>query len=260
MAIRLALGVEYDGSEYFGFQKQKSTNQTIQGLLETSVSKVANHKVRTFCSGRTDAGVHAFMQVIHFDTESIRSPSEWLRGINSYLPSDIRVVWSKELDETFHARFSAKQRSYIYNILNNNVPSALWSDRSLFVPQKLDIRSMKRASQYLIGEHDFTSFRGSGCQSKTPIRNIKNIEICKKDHFITVELSANAFLLHMVRIIIGTLLMVGKKEIQPKEVENILKQQDRKLAGKTVSSSGLFFLGPKYPKKYKIPDFKNNLI
>ena len=118
MAIRLALGLEYDGSEYFGFQKQKSTNQTIQGLLETSVSKVANHKVRTFCSGRTDAGVHAFMQVIHFDTESIRSPSEWLRGINSYLPSDIRVVWSKELDETFHARFSAKQRSYIYNILN----------------------------------------------------------------------------------------------------------------------------------------------
>ena len=117
------------------------------------------------------------MQVIHFDTESIRSPSEWLRGINSYLPSDIRVVWSKELDETFHARFSAKQRSYIYNILNNNVPSALWSDRSLFVPHKLDIRSMKRASQYLIGEHDFSSFRGSGCQSKTPIRNIKNIEI-----------------------------------------------------------------------------------
>ena len=260
MSLRIALGVEYDGSEYFGFQKQKTTNQTIQGLLETSASKVADHKVKTFCSGRTDAGVHAFMQVIHFDTDAIRSSREWLRGINSYLPSDIRVIWSKEMDESFHARFSATRRSYLYNIFNNQTPSALWSDRSLFVTQQLDIRSMRAASKYLIGEHDFTSFRGSGCQSKTSLRNIDNIEISKKDKFIRVELSANAFLLHMVRIIIGTLLMVGKKEIKPKEVENILKQQDRRLAGKTVSSSGLFFLGPEYPQKYKIPGFQNNLI
>ena len=260
MSLRIALGVEYDGSEYFGFQKQKTTNQTIQGLLETSASKVADHKVKTFCSGRTDAGVHAFMQVIHFDTDAIRSSREWLRGINSYLPSDIRVIWSKEMDESFHARFSATRRSYLYNIFNNQTPSALWSDRSLFVTQQLDIRSMRAASKYLIGEHDFTSFRGSGCQSKTSLRNIDNIEISKKDRFIRVELSANAFLLHMVRIIIGTLLMVGKKEIKPKEVENILKQQDRRLAGKTFSSSGLFFLGPEYPQKYKIPGFQNNLI
>ena len=260
MSLRIALGVEYDGSEYFGFQKQKTTNKTIQGLLETSASKVADHKVKTFCSGRTDAGVHAFMQVIHFDTDAIRSSREWLRGINSYLPSDIRVIWSKEMDESFHARFSATRRSYLYNIFNNQTPSALWSDRSLFVTQQLDIRSMRAASKYLIGEHDFTSFRGSGCQSKTSLRNIDNIEISKKDRFIRVELSANAFLLHMVRIIIGTLLMVGKKEIKPKEVENILKQQDRRLAGKTVSSSGLFFLGPEYPQKYKIPSFQNNLI
>ena len=244
MSLRIALGVEYDGSEYFGFQKQKTTNQTIQGLLETSASKVADHKVKTFCSGRTDAGVHAFMQVIHFDTDAIRSSREWLRGINSYLPSDIRVIWSKEMDESFHARFSATRRSYLYNIFNNQTPSALWSDRSLFVTQQLDIRSMRAASKYLIGEHDFTSFRGSGCQSKTSLRNIDNIEISKKDRFIRVELSANAFLLHMVRIIIGTLLMVGKKEIKPKEVEKILKQQDRRLAGKSVSSSGLFFFGP----------------
>lgn len=260
MSFRIALGVEYDGSEYFGFQKQKSTNQTIQGLLEASASRVADHKVKTFCSGRTDAGVHAFMQVIHFDTEATRTSSEWLRGINSSLPSDIRVIWSREMDESFHARFSATSRSYLYNIYNNQTPSALWSDRSLFVTQKLDVRSMRTASKYLIGEHDFTSFRGSGCQSKTSLRNIENIEISKKDKFIRVELRANAFLLHMVRIIIGTLLMVGKKEIKPKEVEDILKQQDRRLAGKTVSSSGLFFLGPKYPQKYKIPGFKNNLI
>ena len=260
MNHRIALGVEYDGTDYFGFQKQKSTKLTIQGCLEASTSKVADHSIKTFCSGRTDAGVHAIMQVIHFDTKSLRTSNEWTRGINSYLPSDIRVLWSKELDESFHARFSAKSRSYMFNILNSNTPSALWSDRSLFIPAKLDIKSMQLASKYLLGEQDFTSFRGSGCQSKTAIRNIESINISKKNNFITVELRANAFLLHMVRIIIGTLLMVGKKEIKPKEVDRILKQRDRRVAGKTVSSSGLYFLGPEYPKKYKIPSSNNYLI
>ena len=260
MQSRVALGIEYDGSEYYGFQKQKSTEQTIQGNLENSISKVANHSIKTFCSGRTDAGVHAFMQVVHFDTESRRSTREWVRGINSYLPHDIKVLWSKELDETFHARFTATHRSYLYRILNNQTPSALWSKRSLFVPQKLDIRAMRAASKYLIGEHDFSSFRGSGCQSNSPVRTIENIKITKKNNFITFELRANAFLLHMVRIIIGTLLMVGKREIKPVEMKNILNEKDRRIAGKTVSSSGLYFLGPKYPAKYHLPDFKDNLI
>ncbi len=260
MQSRVALGIEYDGSEYYGFQKQKSTDQTIQGNLENSISKVANHSIKTFCSGRTDAGVHAFMQVVHFDTESRRSTREWVRGINSYLPHDIKVLWSKELDETFHARYSATHRSYLYRILNNQTPSALWSKRSLFVPQKLDIRAMRAASKYLIGEHDFSSFRGSGCQSNSPVRTIEDIKITKKNNFITFELRANAFLLHMVRIIIGTLLMVGKREIKPVEMKNILNEKDRRIAGKTVSSSGLYFLGPKYPAKYHLPDFKDNLI
>ena len=260
MQSRVALGIEYDGSEYYGFQKQKSTEQTIQGNLENSISKVANHSIKTFCSGRTDAGVHAFMQVVHFDTESRRSTREWVRGINSYLPHDIKVLWSKELDETFHARYSATHRSYLYRILNNQTPSALWSKRSLFVPQKLDIRAMRAASKYLIGEHDFSSFRGSGCQSNSPVRTIENIKITKKNNFITFELRANAFLLHMVRIIIGTLLMVGKREIKPVEMKNILNEKDRRISGKTVSSSGLYFLGPKYPAKYRLPDFKDNLI
>ena len=260
MQSRVALGIEYDGSEYYGFQKQKSTEQTIQGNLENSISKVANHSIKTFCSGRTDAGVHAFMQVVHFDTESRRSTREWVRGINSYLPHDIKVLWSKELDETFHARYSATHRSYLYRILNNQTPSALWSKRSLFIPQKLDIRAMRAASKYLIGEHDFSSFRGSGCQSNSPVRTIEDIKITKKNNFITFELRANAFLLHMVRIIIGTLLMVGKREIKPVEMKNILNEKDRRIAGKTVSSSGLYFLGPKYPAKYHIPDFKDNLI
>ena len=260
MQSRVALGIEYDGSEYYGFQKQKSTEQTIQGNLENSISKVANHSIKTFCSGRTDAGVHAFMQVVHFDTESRRSTREWVRGINSYLPHDIKVLWSKELDETFHARYSATHRSYLYRILNNQTPSALWSKRSLFIPQKLDIRAMRAASKYLIGEHDFSSFRGSGCQSNSPVRTIEDIKITKKNNFITFELRANAFLLHMVRIIIGTLLIVGKREIKPLEMKNILNEKDRRIAGKTVSSSGLYFLGPKYPAKYHLPDFKDNLI
>ena len=260
MQSRVALGIEYDGSEYYGFQKQKSTEQTIQGNLENSISKVANHSIKTFCSGRTDAGVHAFMQVVHFDTESRRSTREWVRGINSYLPHDIKVLWSKELDETFHARYSAIHRSYLYRILNNQTPSALWSKRSLFVPQKLDIRAMRAASKYLIGEHDFSSFRGSGCQSNSPVRSIEDIKITKKNNFITFELRANAFLLHMVRIIIGTLLMVGKREIKPVEMKNILNEKDRRISGKTVSSSGLYFLGPKYPAKYQLPDIEDNLI
>ena len=260
MDFRIALGVEYDGTNYFGFQKQKSTKQTIQGSLEESISRVADHKVKTFCSGRTDSGVHAFMQVLHFDTKAIRSSIEWSRGINSYLPKDIRVLWAKEIDESFHARFSATKRFYIYNILNDPTPSALWAHRSLYIPTRLDMQSMKKASKYLLGEHDFSSFRGSGCQSKTPIRNIHEIKISRKDDFVTLEFTANAFLLHMVRIIVGTLIMVGKKEIKPKEVDKILKQKNRKIAGKTVSSSGLFFLGPCYPKKYKVPEFNNNLI
>ena len=260
MQSRVALGIEYDGSEYYGFQKQKSTEQTIQGNLENSISKVANHSIKTFCSGRTDAGVHAFMQVVHFDTESRRSTHEWVRGINSYLPHDIKVLWSKELDETFHARYSATHRSYLYRILNNQTPSALWSKRSLFVPQKLDIRAMRAASKYLIGEHDFSSFRGSGCQSNSPVRSIEDIKITKQNNFITFELRANAFLLHMVRIIIGTLLMVGKREIKPVEMKNILNEKDRRISGKTVSSTGLYFLGPKYPAKYQLPDFEDNLI
>ena len=260
MDFRIALGVEYDGTNYFGFQKQKSTKQTIQGSLEESISRVADHKVKTFCSGRTDSGVHAFMQVLHFDTKAIRSSIEWSRGINSYLPKDIRVLWAKEIDESFHARFSATKRFYIYNILNDPTPSALWAHRSLYIPTRLDMQSMKKASKYLLGEHDFSSFRGSGCQSKTPIRNIQAIKISRKDDFVTLEFTANAFLLHMVRIIVGTLIMVGKKEIQPKEVDKILKQKNRKIAGKTVNSSGLFFLGPCYPKKYKVPEFNNNLI
>jgi len=249
----VALGLEYEGTNYLGFQKQKSTKQTIQGLLEVGLKKVANQQIKSFCSGRTDSGVHALMQVIHFETNSSRREDEWVRGVNSYLPHDIRVLWSKEVEDKFHARFSAVERSYRYIIRNCDVPSALWSKRSLYVPKELDHQAMNRASKYLIGEHDFSSFRGSGCQSKTPIRHMKNIEIKKKKDLILIDLKANAFLLHMVRVIVGTLIMVGKKEIRPLDVKKILHFRDRKAAGKTVDSAGLYFVGPTYPKNFLIP-------
>ena len=262
MDSRIALGVEYDGTNYFGFQKQNATKQTVQGSLEESISKVADHKVKTFCSGRTDAGVHAFMQVMHFDTKAIRSSIEWTRGINSYLPKDIRVLWAKEIDESFHARFSATKRSYIYNILNHSTPSALWADKSLYVPIRLDIQSMKKGSKYLIGEHDFSSFRGSGCQSKSPIRNIFEIKLNRRQKIVSVEISANAFLLNMVRIIVGTLIEVGSGTIRPEEIKDILDSRDRTQAGKTVEAKGLFYIGPEYDSSFKIfkPKYNNHLI
>jgi len=249
----VALGLEYEGTNYSGFQKQKSTKQTIQGLLDMGLKRVADQQIKSFCSGRTDSGVHALMQVIHFETNSSRRSDEWVRGVNSYLPHDIRVIWSREVEDTFHARFSALDRSYRYIIRNNDTPSALWSKRSLYIPQELDYQAMRRASKYLVGEHDFSSFRGSGCQSKTPIRNMKSIEIKKKKDLIFIDLKANAFLLHMVRVIVGTLIMVGKKEISPLEVKKILNLRDRKVAGKTVDSAGLYFVGPSYPKIFRIP-------
>ena len=249
----IALGLEYEGTNYFGFQKQKTTKQTIQGLLENGLKKVANQQIKSFCSGRTDSGVHALMQVIHFETNSSRREDEWVRGVNSYLPHNIRVLWSREVEDNFHARFSAIDRSYRYIIRNNETPSALWSKRSLCVPQKLDHQAMKRASKYLVGEHDFSSFRGSGCQSKTSIRNMKKIDITKNKDLIFIDLNANAFLLHMVRVIVGTLVMVGKGEIKPLDVKKILDFKDRKVAGKTVDSSGLYFVGPRYAKNFNIP-------
>ena len=252
----VALGLEYEGTNYLGFQKQKSSKLTIQGLLEAGLKKVANQPIKTFCSGRTDSGVHALMQVIHFETNSFRREDEWVRGVNSYLPHDIRLLWSKEVEESFHARFSATDRSYRFIIRNSDTPSALWSKRSLYVPKKLDHIAMRKACKYLLGEHDFTSFRGSGCQSKTAIRNMKKIEIIKNKDLIMIDLNANPFLLHMVRVIVGTLIMVGKKEIKPLDLKKILESRDRKLAGKTVESSGLYYVGPRYPKNFNIPEPK----
>jgi len=256
---RIALGLEYQGTNYFGLQKQKTTEQTVQGLLEVALNSVSDETIKTFSCGRTDSGVHAYGQVMHFDTRASRKEQEWVRGGNSLLPSDIVILWAREVDNDFHARFSTLSRTYRYIIRNTAVPSALWGKRSLWINQDLDINAMRRASKYLLGEKDFSSFRGSGCQSNSPVRDITDITIAKKNEFISIDITANSFLLNMVRIMVGTLILVGRKDITASKIITIIEGKDRRLSGKTVSSEGLYFIGPKYPKEFKIPLQENSV-
>lgn len=249
---RVAIGVEYEGTAYKGFQKQKSTSETIQGLIDKALSQVADEKIKSVCSGRTDAGVHAFCQTIHFDTTSSRENKAWVQGGNSLLPKDIRFIWAQKVNNNFHSRFSAISRTYRYIIRNSSFPSALNRSRHLWIKEDLDLQSMRRASSYLIGDRDFTSFRSSSCESKTSIRNIYSIKIKKKGELVLIDITANAFLLNMVRIIVGTLLEVGRKKITPKKVKLILDAKDRKLSGKTASPEGLYFVGTSYKEKFKL--------
>ena len=256
---RIALGLEYQGTNYFGLQKQKTTEKTVQGLLEVALNSVSNETIRTFSCGRTDSGVHAYGQVMHFDTYASRKEQEWVRGGNSLLPNDIVILWAKEVNNDFHARFSTLSRTYRYIIRNTEVPSALWGKRSLWVNKDLDIKAMRRASRYLLGERDFSSFRGSGCQSNSPVREITDITIAKKNEFISIDITANSFLLNMVRIMVGTLILVGQKDIAASKINNIIESKDRRLSGKTVSADGLYFIGPEYPQQFKIPSRENSV-
>ena len=256
---RIALGLEYQGTNYFGLQKQKTTEKTVQGLLEVALNSVSNEIIKTFSCGRTDSGVHAYGQVMHFDTYASRKGQEWVRGGNSLLPSDIVILWAKEVNSDFHARFSTLSRTYRYIIRNTEVPSALWGKRSLWINKDLDIKAMRRASRYLLGERDFSSFRGSGCQSNSPVREITDITIAKKNEFISIDITANSFLLNMVRIMVGTLILVGQKDITASKINNIIESKDRRLSGKTVSADGLYFIGPEYPQQFKIPSRENSV-
>jgi|TARA_B110000196_G_C21069606_1_gene626794 tRNA pseudouridine38-40 synthase len=260
MPNRIAIGLEYQGTNYHGLQKQKTTTQTIQGLLESALNSVSNEIIKSYSCGRTDSGVHAYGQVLHFDTFAEREPQDWVRGGNSLLPEDIRITWAKDVDNSFHARFSTLTRKYRYIIRNTKTPSALWSNRALWVSKDLHTSSMRKASRYLIGENDFSSFRGSGCQSHSPVRSIESITIKQNKEFIAIEISANSFLLNMVRIIVGTLLLVGRKEISPLDLKKILEIKDRRGAGKTVSPNGLYFIGPQYPSHFEIPNITNSIV
>ncbi len=240
--MKLALGVEYLGTNFHGWQLQKSGIRTVQQVVEEALSSIADEPVRVFCSGRTDAGVHAIEQVIHFETNVKREDKAWLFGGNVNLPHDVNFKWVKQVDDDFHARFNAYARQYHYKIHNTPVRSALIGDHSLWEPRELDITAMSTAARYLLGEHDFSSFRGSLCQAKSPIKTIEFIRLTQTDDEILLDIKANAFLHHMVRNIVGTLLKVGRGEKSIEWVKEVLEAKDRKRAGATAPPQGLYFL------------------
>jgi tRNA pseudouridine38-40 synthase len=240
--MKIALGVEYLGTHFHGWQIQKSGIRTVQLVVESALSMVANHPVRVFCSGRTDAGVHAKEQVIHFETNVIRENKAWLFGGNVNLPSDVNFTWVKEVSDDFHARFNAHARAYEFKILNHPVRSALKADSHLWEPRPLSIEKMQEAANLLLGEHNFSCFRDSLCQAKSPIKTIEYFNITKNDSSVLMEVKANAFLHHMMRNIVGTLLKVGRGDRNVDWVQGVLDSKDRKKAGPTAEPQGLYFV------------------
>lgn len=247
--MKLALVIEYSGTHFYGWQAQKNL-LTIQGVLEDALSQIANESIVLFCAGRTDAGVHAKGQVVHFETQSIRPLEAWTRGTNSSLPPSIAVRFAQEVDETFHARFSAISRRYRYVIYNHPIRSALNSFKTMWYRYPLNIQAMQQSVGFLIGEKDFSSFRSSQCESKTPMRNVSEIQIFRQDSFVIIEIEANAFLHHMVRNIVGALLQIGSGKKESFWMQELLMAKDRRLGAETAPPEGLYLIQVNYPEKY----------
>ncbi|GAA0720826.1 tRNA pseudouridine(38-40) synthase TruA [Dokdonella soli] len=250
--MRIALGIEYDGTDFFGWQRL-SHGRSVQGEVEAALSFVAAHPVEVTCAGRTDAGVHARCQVVHFDTVAERSERGWTLGANSNLARDVAVLWARPVADDFHARFGARARRYRYTILNRPVRAALSARFVTWERAPLEVDTMQRAAQALIGEHDFSAFRTVACQANSPMRNVREIAITRSGDEVSIEIEANAFLHHMVRNIVGSLLPIGRGERAPEWLAELLHGRDRSVAGPTAPSSGLTFLAPRYPAEWKLP-------
>jgi tRNA pseudouridine38-40 synthase len=250
--LRYAIGIEYDGSEFLGWQIQRQ-EPTVQGALEKALARVADHEARVTCCGRTDTGVHALNQVAHFDSESHRSERSWILGLNSHLPKGASALWIREVDDDFHARFSAFARTYRYCILNRWIRPALESRRMSWCKSPLDADSMNEAAQSLLGEHDFTSFRATACQARHAVREIQAISVRREGDTVTLDVTANGFLYHMVRNLAGSLMHVGKGEAPVAWIKETLKKTDRNAAAPTAAPEGLYFVGARYPAHYALP-------
>ncbi|RUO21126.1 tRNA pseudouridine(38-40) synthase TruA [Aliidiomarina iranensis] len=250
--MRIALGVEYDGHRYFGWQRQQAV-PSVQECLEKAISKVANHSVVVTCAGRTDAGVHATGQVVHFDTQNVRDDRAWTLGVNAMLPDDIAIRWYAEVTQDFNARFSATARRYRYIIYNSPVRPGILKHGITHVYHALDAERMHTAAQAICGEHDFTSFRASHCQSNTPYRNIHFVTVQRLGDFIVVDIKANAFVHHMVRNIVGSLIIIGQGEQPLSWMADLLAARDRTLAAATAKPNGLYLVDVIYPEEWAIP-------
>ncbi|MBD8527985.1 tRNA pseudouridine(38-40) synthase TruA [Pseudomarimonas arenosa] len=250
--MRLALAVEYDGTDFLGWQRL-SHGRTVQAELESALSRVANHPIEVVCAGRTDSGVHASGQVVHFDSDAERSDYAWMMGCNSLLPDGISVRWVRPVEENFHARYRAESRRYRYRILNRAARPGLLHRFVAWERRELDADAMQRAAQVLLGEQDFSAFRTSQCQAKHPRRTLKEIVVARSGLEIRIEVEANAFLHHMVRNIVGSLIPIGRGERPLEWLQELLAGKDRAVAGPTAAAQGLCFLGPRYPGHYGLP-------
>jgi len=250
---RVAIIFEYDGRAFHGWQQQKSGVRSVQQELARAVSKVADQPVDLVCAGRTDARVHASFQVAHFDASATRSLRSWVMGMNTGLPEDISVHWAGNGVADFHARFSAIYRRYRYVILNRPVRPGILRGQVSWTFRALDADSMNRAAQVLVGEHDFSSFRAAGCQSRTPIRYLERISVTRKGEYVVLDVQANAFLHHMVRNIAGALIAVGSGSQSEGWVRDVLASKSRRLAGVTAPSDGLYLVDVGYPEHFRIP-------
>lgn len=267
---RYAMAIEYDGGEFSGWQRLnrpegraaavpgsassvRRTERTIQETLETALSFVAGAPTAVVCAGRTDAGVHASAQVVHFEGPVDRDPRGWVLGTSSQLPPAICALWCVPVADDFHARFSARARRYRYSILNRPVRPALHRQYLSWERRPLDAEAMHRAAQTLVGEHDFTAFRTVHCQAPHPRRDLHRIEVQRQGDVVVVEVQANAFLHHMVRNIVGSLLLVGRADQPEHWMEDVLRGRNRDRAGPTAPSAGLVFLGPRYPAHWQLP-------
>lgn len=250
--MRIAVGIEYDGTAYAGWQSQANAD-SIQSQVERSLSEVANHPVDVTCAGRTDAGVHALCQVAHFDATAVRSSRGWVLGANTHLPDDVSLLWAIPVPGDFHARYSATARSYRYVILNRGTRSALVRVRACLVLRNLDVNAMQVAGQFLVGEHDFTSFRSAECQSRTPVRRVESVRVTRDGEFVIIDVTANAFLHHMVRNFAGALLSVGLGEATAEWIGELVKLRDRARAGVTAPPQGLYLRAIVYPSTLNLP-------
>ncbi len=250
---RVALRIEYIGTQFHGWQAQSSGVDTIQDYLEKALSQVANHPVQVTCAGRTDSGVHATHQIVHFDTVAKRPEKAWIFGSNAHLPDSIAVVWSGYVDADFNARFSATARRYCYYIRNSRIRSAVDDQTVTRDHRPLDAGAMHLAAQFLLGENDFSSFRASHCQSRTPMRNVTAIDVSRVEDLIKIDITANAFLHHMVRNIAGALMDVGAGIKAPTWVAELLELRDRNQGSITASPNGLFLVGVTYPPAFGVP-------